>query len=244
MSPAIAAAPAVVGAGLCLALAWGLSAALGLSSGYVPMVLATFIATMSAALAGIAGHHPFDRVGPANLVTGFRAVLTALIAGALSQLPTRELSWTLVAIAIVAAVLDGFDGWAARRTRISSAFGARFDMEVDALLILALAALAWRFGKVGPWVLASGLMRYAFVAAARLWPWLNAPLPPSRRRQTVCVWQIGVLIGTIAPIVRPPLSELVAAGALIALTWSFWIDVRFLAKQAQHATAPRGWGRA
>ena len=35
--------------------------------------------------------------------------------------------------------LDGLDGWAARRQGLVSAFGARFDMEVDALLILALA---------------------------------------------------------------------------------------------------------
>ena len=230
MSPAIAAAPATVGAGLCLALAWGMSAVLALSSGYVPMALATFIAMMAAALAGIAGQHPFERVGFANLITGFRAVITALIAGAVTQAPTRGLGWTLVAIAIVAAVLDGFDGWVARRQRMSSAFGARFDMEVDAFLILVLSTLAWRFEKAGPWVLASGLMRYAFVGAAWVWPWLNAPLPPSRRRQTVCVWQIGVLIGTIAPIIRPPFSELVAAGALIALTWSFWVDVRWLMK--------------
>ena len=229
MSPAVAAAPATVGAGLCLALAWGMSAVLALSSGYVPLALTTFIAMMAAALAGIARHHPYDRVGPANLITGFRAVITALIAGALTQASTPALAWTLVAIAILAAVLDGFDGWAARRRGMSSAFGARFDMEVDAFLILVLAALAWRFGKAGPWVLASGLMRYAFVAGAWRWPWLDAPLPPSRRRQTVCVWQIGVLIGAIAPIVQPPLSQIVAAGALVALTWSFWVDIAFLA---------------
>ena len=229
MSPAVAAAPATVGAGLCLALAWAMSAALALSGGYVPLALTTFIAMMVVALPGIAGHHPFDRVGPANLITGSRAVLTALIAGAVTQVPTRGLTWTLVAIAIAIAVLDGFDGRAARRHRMSSAFGARFDMEVDAFLILVLSALAWRFGKAGVWVLASGLMRYGFVAAAWQWPWLNAPLPPSRRRQTVCVWQIGVLIGTIAPIIRPPVSTLVAAAALVMLTWSFWVDVKFLA---------------
>ena len=185
------------------------------------------------ALAGVRAHHPFDRVGLANLITGVRAVITALIAGAIAQAPTRALTWTLVVIAILAAVLDGFDGWAARRHGMSSAFGARFDMEVDAVLILVLAALAWRFDKAGPWVLASGLMRYGFVAAAWVWPWLDAPLPPSRRRQTVCVVQIGVLIGTIAPIIRPPLSVLVAAGALAMLTWSFAVDVRWLMRTRQ-----------
>ena len=230
MSPAVAAAPATVGAGLCLALAWAMSAMLALGGGYVPVALATFIAMMLVALSGVGAYHPFDRVGPANLITGVRAVITALIAGAIAQAPTRALTWTLVVIAILAAVLDGFDGWAARRHGTSSAFGARFDMEVDAVLILVLAALAWRFDKAGPWVLASGLMRYGFVAAAWVWPWLEAPLPPSRRRQTVCVVQIGVLIGTIAPIIRPPLSVLVAAGALAMLAWSFAVDVRWLMK--------------
>ena len=39
---------------------------------------------------------------------------------------------------------------------MASAFGARFDMETDALLLLVLAALAWQFDKAGAWVLASG----------------------------------------------------------------------------------------
>ena len=43
--------------------------------------------------------------------------------------------------------LDGVDGWLARRSGIASAFGARFDMEIDALLILVLAVLAWRSAR-------------------------------------------------------------------------------------------------
>ena len=49
------------------------------------------------------------------------------------------------------------------RSNEASSFGARFDMETDALLILVLAALVWQHGKAGPWILAAGLMRYAFV---------------------------------------------------------------------------------
>ena len=70
--------------------------------------------------------------------------------------------------------LNGADGWVARRTRTASAFGARFDMETDALLILVLSALVWRMEKAGAWVIASGLMRYAFVAAAIAWPWMRS----------------------------------------------------------------------
>jgi phosphatidylglycerophosphate synthase len=229
MSPAAAAAPAALGAAICLVSAWLMSWVIGLSDAYIVVSVVACTAMMAVALAGIRSHHPYERVGSANLITGSRVVMTALIAGAITQAPTAALTWTLVAIAIGAAVLDGFDGWAARRHGMSSVFGARFDMEVDAVLILVLAALAWRFGKAGAWVLASGLMRYAFVAAAWVWPWLDAPLPPSRRRQTVCVWQIGVLIGTIAPIIRPPLSVIIAAAALLALSWSFAVDIVYLA---------------
>jgi phosphatidylglycerophosphate synthase len=229
MSPAAAAAPAALGAVLCLVSAWLMSWVIGLSDAFVVLSIAAYAAMTAVALAGIRSHHPYDRVGPANLITGSRVVITALVAGAFTQAPTAALTWTLVVIAIAAAVLDGFDGWAARRHGVSSVFGARFDMEVDAVLILVLSALAWRFGKAGAWVLASGLMRYAFVAAAWVWPWLGAALPPSRRRQTVCVWQIGVLIGTIAPIIRPPLSVIVAAAALLALSWSFAVDIAYLA---------------
>ena len=41
-------------------------------------------------------------------------------------------------------LLDGVDGRLARKYGASSRFGARFDMEVDAVLICVLALLAWR----------------------------------------------------------------------------------------------------
>src|SRR5439155_607224 len=82
----------------------------------------------------------------------------------------RSAAATAVAASTIATVLDGADGWLARRTRMESAFGARFDTEVDALLIQVLAVLAWRWGKAGPWVLVSGLLRYLFLLSGWLWP--------------------------------------------------------------------------
>ncbi len=96
-------------------------------------------------------------------------------------------------------MLDGVDGWLARRHGIASRFGARFDMEIDALLILALSVLAWRHDKAGAWVIASGMLRYAFVAAGTVAPWLRGALPPSRRRQTICVIQIAALTLVMLP---------------------------------------------
>ncbi len=73
-------------------------------------------------------------------------------------------------------MLDAVDGRVARRTGTASAFGARFDMEVDAFLILVLSVYVARVGRrVGA---AIGAARYAFVAAGWLLPWLRGPLPP------------------------------------------------------------------
>ena len=77
----------------------------------------------------------------------------------------------LVVLATIALILDGVDGQVARRTNTVTALGARFDMEVDTFLLLVLSAHI--APALGVWVLAIGLMRYAWVAARWLLPWLR-----------------------------------------------------------------------
>jgi len=162
-------------------------------------------------------------------VTTLRLALVALLAAALGEPHTAVLAWAATTVAVVVSGLDGVDGWLARRSTLASAFGARFDMETDALLILVLSALAWRWDRAGAWVLACGLMRYAFVAAAWAWPWMTRPLPPSWRRKFVCVVQIVGLAIVVAPVLQPPISAWLAAATLVMLTWSFAVDVGWLA---------------
>jgi len=170
--------------------------------------------------------------GIANSITSVRAVLTVAAAAAIARPQSPGAAWFVVGAAVAATVLDGVDGWAARRFNQSTAFGARFDMEVDALLIMALSVLAWSWGKAGAWVILSGLLRYLFVAAGWIWPWMSRPLEPKRRRQTVCVIQIVALIAAVSPIFVPPLSAFVAAIALAVLAWSFAVDTAWLFRQA------------
>ncbi|WP_370933903.1 CDP-alcohol phosphatidyltransferase family protein [Amycolatopsis sp. cg13] len=163
------------------------------------------------------------RLGPADQVTLARAALigtvTALVADRLGGHPPLAL---IVPIAAVALALDALDGYVARRTGTVSALGARFDMEADAFLILVLSVLVAT--TVGPWVLAIGLMRYAFVGAARLWPWLRAPLRPSWARKAVAALQGIALTAAVAG-----LAPVVWAGIAVAtLSWSFGRDVWWL----------------
>ncbi len=207
----------------------------------VPLLSAAAgLALAVAVLAGLWRAGPEARFAPCSRVTLGRAGLAAILVGLLAApqaLTSPAVAWGALGLAVAALLLDGVDGWLARRRGEATDFGARFDMEVDSALTLLLAALALAAGKVGPWVLALGLMRYGFVAAAALRPWLMAPLPDSLRRKTVCVVQVAVLAAILAPVITPSLATWAAAAALGLLVWSFAVDVRWLWRH-RVATAP------
>ncbi|MBT9464649.1 CDP-alcohol phosphatidyltransferase family protein [Hydrogenophaga sp.] len=222
---------------LVLLVALGLGAAAGLGLDHALKALLVYSAGAWLVWRGRLDH-PHARLGPANRVTlarlGSVALMAALVGESLPRAPLDSMpaaAWCLVIVASLTALLDAADGALARRSGMASAFGARFDMETDAAFTLVLCALVVQAGQVGPWILASGLMRYAFMAAALAWRRLGGPLPPSKRRQTVCVVQIATLIVCLAPIVPPWLAGGLAAISLAVLTLSFAIDVRTLARQ-------------
>ena len=232
-----AAHPAAVATALmAVALAAGatlLARALALGPAYVAKVLAGYAVVAFLVLTSLRAHHPFPRFGPANQVTLARAALVAMLAGLAGEPGGADFAPLAFALALVAAVLDAADGWLARATGMTSAFGARFDMETDAALLAVLSVLAWQLGKAGPWVLAIGLARYAFVAAGAGLAWLRRPLPPSFRRRLVCAVQMVALVAALAPVVAPPAGAVLAAAALAALCYSFAADVRWLGRHAR-----------
>ncbi len=179
------------------------------------------------------------RFGLANQVTLLRSGLVCLIGGALlASGHAPSMSWSLAALIAAALGLDAVDGWLARRLRLVSAFGARFDVEVDALMLLILAVLVWQAQQVGAWVLAIGLLRYGFVLAGRVVAWLRAPLPPSRRRKAICAQQGITLLICLLPPATPALAGVAAAIALAMLVLSFALDILGLARGhwlARHA---------
>jgi phosphatidylglycerophosphate synthase len=165
--------------------------------------------------------------GPADWITFGRATLVGCAAELIAD-GGRPLGW-LVGLIAVALLLDGVDGQVARRTGTSSEFGARFDMEVDAFLILLLCVQVAE--TAGLWVLAIGLMRYVFVAASWALPWLTAPLYPSMARKTVAALQGVVLVVAVADLLPRPVTFAAVALALTALVWSFGRDVVWLTQR-------------
>jgi phosphatidylglycerophosphate synthase len=233
-----ASATMAIGTGLLVTIAIALLVRLAAGPGVGSLLaaLGLYLAATFGVLRFVAAHHPFQRFGPANSLTTLRLAFVALVCGLILEPARTGIAAAAAVLGVTAALLDGVDGWLARRTRMSSAFGARFDMEVDAALVMALAVLTWRHGKAGPWILFAGLLRYLFVAAGWIWPRMQHPLPPSRRRQTTCVMQIAGLLIALAPITPWPWSAWVATVPLALLSASFLIDIVWLLRPAEART--------
>jgi phosphatidylglycerophosphate synthase len=148
------------------------------------------------------------------------AAVTGLVAdGARSSAHTVA----IVTLATVALVLDAVDGLVARRTHGVTELGARFDMEVDAFLILVLSGFVAPIA--GPWVLAIGAARYAYGIAGVFAPRLRTPVPPRYWRKVVAATQGIVLTVAAAQLLPPVLADLALAVALALLAESFGRDV-------------------
>jgi phosphatidylglycerophosphate synthase len=229
----------VVGLSAQLALLAALATTAGLSPlGWV-VGLVCGVATNAAVVLGLV-RGGADALGLADLVTLSRATLAcgvaALVADSFLAQPATA---TLVVLAVAALVLDAVDGWVARRTRTASPFGARFDGEVDAFLILVLSVYV--AGSFGLWVLAIGAARYLFGMAGWVMPWMREPLPPRYWRKVVAGTQGVVLALAVAEVTPRWLTYAALAVAFGLLAESFGRDVWWLwcLRRAQAAVEER-----
>jgi phosphatidylglycerophosphate synthase len=165
--------------------------------------------------------------GPADLITLVRAVLVggvaALVAGAFAGSAPAAAPAGLAAAALL---LDGVDGRVARATGTVSTVGARFDVEVDAALVLVLSLYAAR--ELGPWVVLLGSLHYLLGGARLALPWLRRSAPPRSWCKVVAAVQ-GVVLVVVASGVLPPIlatTALLVVGVLLAE--SFGREVRWL----------------
>jgi phosphatidylglycerophosphate synthase len=159
-------------------------------------------------------------LGPADQVTLLRATLAGGVAALTADSFSRPAPVaTLVGLTIVALLLDLVDGAVARHTDTASPLGARFDMEVDAFLLLILSVYAAHL--FGGWVVAIGAMRYAYVVAAEALPWLRGSLPPRYWRKVVAATQGVVLVVAAADVLPHALVATALAASLALLTASF-----------------------
>lgn len=188
------------------------------------LALAAGVAVVGSADASILRRKPL-RSTPADRVTLVRAVLVACCAtmAVPALLGGSPPGIAFVVLGGLAFLLDAVDGAVARRTGSSSPAGARLDVQTDAALVLVLSCAAAR--SVGPWVLAVGLMWYAFVAAGQVRPALRGVLRPSRLRKIIGAYQPFAFLLALTPGVPEGLGAGAVAVALLTLVASFGRDV-------------------
>lgn len=225
-----------IGLGGQVALLVVLAVSVGLSLSALLIGVACGVITTAALSHGLRSSGAAG-LGPADRVTLTRATLVGCVAALVEDSFTRPPAVaTMVALAVVALVLDGVDGWVARRTGTESALGARFDMEVDAFLILVLSVYV--AASVGLWVLAIGAARYLFVAAGWLLPWLRATLPPRYWRKPVAAIQGIVLTVAVTDVLPGAAISVLIVAASALLAESFGRDVWWLARHSWLARLP------
>jgi phosphatidylglycerophosphate synthase len=181
-------------------------------------------------------------VGWGNWATTARSTLVALVTALVATSLTSPVSVPLLTVlAAVALSLDAVDGWLARRTNSVSDLGARFDMEVDAFLLLVLSVYV--APHLGWWVLVIGMLRYAFVAAGWLLPWMNATLPFRYWRKVVTAVAGIALVVAASGILPTWGSTAVTLIGLALLLESFGRDVLWLVARRPRTTTRTEAGR-
>ena len=195
------------------------------------VALLSWLPVVGLVVAGLVRAYPHSSFGAANVVTTLRAAaVVALLILLFRPGPIPLPSWEMAILAGGILALDGLDGFLARRQGTVSAFGARFDVEVDSAFALILCCLIWKSDVAGASIFALGLLRYVFVVAAAFEPRLRAPLPPSMLRKAICVLQIGTLCLLLVPVLPEPVAVALQATATAALVWSFGRDVIWLVR--------------
>jgi phosphatidylglycerophosphate synthase len=202
------------------------SALLGWQLGLLSASTATFCFLVLAAL--ITRHSRARRFGIADVVTLVRGVGVCFLAGLALQALAGGLGrhgvLTMIIVGVLCLTLDGVDGRVARSRREASAFGAKFDVETDAAMLVVLSVAVAALGIAGWWVLAIGALRYGYVATSVVVPALRTPLPYRYSAKVIAVAQAVALLAALTlRLVHGEhwLSNTFLLAALASLCWSF-----------------------
>lgn len=103
-------------------------------------------------------------------------------------------------ILISVAVLDGLDGYLARRFNESSDMGAYFDKETDALFVLVLCFILYKMGRAPFAILGLGWLRYATVL---VFHFIKSKSKKESRFKIGQIIAVITMIGLLAAMILP-----------------------------------------
>jgi phosphatidylglycerophosphate synthase len=97
--------------------------------------------------------------GYANLLTLLRYIILLLIVAFSNIWPL----WSLGLLFAIPVLLDGLDGYIARKLNHVTKFGALFDLETDSIFMTVTGMILYQRHIVGAWLLPAAYMRYFYV---------------------------------------------------------------------------------
>ncbi|UCD82354.1 MAG: CDP-alcohol phosphatidyltransferase family protein [Desulfobacterales bacterium] len=183
-------------------------------------------------------YHPAQKIlhsalGYGTWLTIIRGALIAVLAGYLFQpwpaskfFPGR-LSWAPGLLYITASILDYTDGRIARACRHETRLGAFLDINLDALGLLIAPLVAVWYGQLPIVYLSVGFAFYVYRAGIRLRKKFSKPVAepgPWRGARIIAGFQMGFVGIALLPVVRPPVTTLIAYLVLIPLLAGFVRD--------------------
>jgi len=160
-----------------------------------------------------------------NLVTALRLLVIVTASIFVSGKP--GVLWAALVIGVFA--LDFLDGWLARRANGVTAFGARFDMETDALVVLVVDVELWMRGQFGVWILTSGLLRYVYVLSVALLPARGGEVPRSSLgRNAFGTLVLGLCVALVSPTTVGTIAAAIGSAAVTlsfvrSFYWSYFV---------------------
>ncbi len=172
----------------------------------------------------------FTTLGAANRITLIRGLFIAATAGFLTFVSTDTLTWLLyvpAALYTLAAVLDGVDGYVARRQQQTTQLGKELDTALDAFGLLIAPLLAVLTGKLAVSYLLVGIAYYLFQWGIR---WRQQrdrpvyPLPPSQVRRYLAGLQMALVAIALWPPLPADITRVFGIALMIPLLLGFCRD--------------------
>lgn len=123
------------------------------------------------------------KIGYANIITLFRLFLLIVLAFYHTDIENLFLFFTFLFLII----LDGIDGYIARRFHQTSEMGECLDMETDAFMVLVLSWIHFSEGRLGYWILIPGSLKYFYTVLFYFKEWGNKEFLRKKIRALIAV---------------------------------------------------------
>ena len=133
-----------------------------------------------------------------------------------------------IILAIISLLLDGLDGFIARKYNQVTKYGEVIDQEADNFLIFVMSISLYLNKEIGLYVFLIPAFRYIFIFFMTRYSWLNNTLPDSQLRKVVCVSIILIMIISQDSYFTNDVVIFLVLLSLFIITFSFSRDIIWL----------------